>query len=224
MHYSKHVYDIDLIAILNTISGSREQIKFYSQDRQKEFFRQTKVAVETALDLDETAVDKLLLSNVPKVFYPSSKNSVYQYWLGLQLTVSNPHSIALILDYHWDNVKHEKWFLEHLEYKVIKSIVSNSFIDTEFQMEKISAWLRENKKQIRNFENVPTVKIKDEVINEVHETLSIYIENLIDKNRFLILLKEGKIQEPIPFGGELKLQAYCRQINNGRDKNGSFFI
>lgn len=200
MGSSKHIYDVDPIGILNTLMWSSSHIHFYSEDKRIELIRQTRESLIVAMSMtDGNKLDRLLSEGATWILRPKITDTTYQHWLGLFLSISNPIHIPLILDYCWKKAEHQHWFIDHIEYRVLTSIISNTFFNTEKILIKITDWLRENKKHPRDFENTPTVKIDENVLNEIYETLKIYIENPEDQKRFLTLLKEGKIQEPIPF-------------------------
>ena len=217
MGYSKHVYDIDLIGILNAIRSPKCTLKFFSEEKKNEFYRQTKVAVEDALDLDETAVDQLLLTNEPKLLHPSAQNRIYQYWLGIQLSISDPVDIALILDYHWKKAKRRTWFLKHVEFRVLTSIKKNKFFSVDEQYKSVSDWLREQnenkiiakksnpKSDAKLLKNKNTIVQSDQefitvnpdvveiVFNEFKKDIT--IQNMHEE--LLKLLTGHKIQSPI---------------------------
>ncbi len=200
MGSGKHKYDVDPIGILNTLIHPPAHLNFYSEEKRQQFIRQTRESLIIAMSMtDGSKLDRLLSEGATWTLRPKKTDTTYQHWLGLFLSISKPIFIPLILDYSWKKAEHENWFLNHIENKALTSIISNSFLNTEKIQIQITDWLRENKKHIRDFENAPTVKIDEEVINEIYQTLKIHIESPDDQSRFLKLLNEGKIEEPVPF-------------------------
>lgn len=143
MKTTSHVYSIDLIGILNSINDTKtiDKLAFYSLEKKEEFIEQHKIAGEEFLGVDSAKLKELMIRNVPYVIVPSEDGTRYQYWFGLRLCLGNPQKIPLLLDWHWKQVNQEEWFLNHVEFSVLRSIESNTFFDTSKRQKLILQWV-----------------------------------------------------------------------------------
>ena len=114
MHYSKHVYDIDLIGILNTIISPpwRNKIKFRSDEMHLEFIRMMEGAAYDYFKWNQTKLKNQLLKNAPKILKPNQNDWRYTFWMATFLSIQDPDIIPLILIHHWEKVNYENWFLD----------------------------------------------------------------------------------------------------------------
>lgn len=200
-HY-KHVYDIDVIGILDTLinPGWRSNLLFRSESKRHQFTEMLKIAAEGVIDCDSKSLENLIATKTPKVLYPNANESIYQFWLAHFLSLQDPAKIPLILFYHWKNLKFEKWFLDHLEYKVLLALPSEEYIDISIHKKEIISWI--------NLQRVNTdyiveeeLRVPSEKIDAIFNTLKTLV---LDENRhtdFLNLLKGNKITQPIHISG-----------------------
>jgi len=226
MGYSKHVYDIDIIGILNTIISPpwRNKIKFRSDEMHLEFIRMMEGAAYDYFKWNQTKLKNQLLKNAPKILKPNQNDWRYTFWMATFLSIQDPDIIPLILIHHWEKVNYENWFLDHLQHKVIPALPSDKFIDIRKHKVKIVKWVE---KQIKNKKyskttsahksssnnsrvhahlissQYPAIKIESFALENIYQVLADYVDDDSNRKDFKKILSGQKNKEPI------KLKCQC---------------
>lgn len=215
----KHVYDIDRIGILQSVINNTgpNRINFYDDNKHRSYTELLRISAEESLEMNETELNHSLEIKEAKIIVPLKNDNRYWMWMSIQLSISDVDKLPLILFHHWKKLKYANWFLNHVEFGIVRCIVSNNHFDIAQHKKAIVKWIVEQRKNIiiknRSFKigdfkadddtlvdvkvQIPAIAIIDGAIEEVQSAYLEFVDDSQGQKNLKKILRGEKISDRI---------------------------
>ncbi|MCK4828557.1 hypothetical protein KA005_73180 [bacterium] len=202
MEISRHVYDIELNEIFNSLRSkypNSSQVRITPEMSNLEFIDLQES--EVLVTLTKEGIDKGILRE-KRVFVVSSVSAAFLPLIGWRILTIDPYLIEGLLDYQCaiysgNYLDQENKFIGLLEFIIYPFVKSNNFLKENIRMEKIMNWLGHNRVFIRvSDQKGLKSKLTTAQLESLHLKL---LESYIDKETQLDNFLSAFEEKPLPY-------------------------
>jgi hypothetical protein len=219
--YTKHVYNVDAVTtffkLKELVESGPELTK--TGITKSEYIERLQFALEAYLKFEKHDIEVVLTNKLPIVVRPTNGIGQYESWMTFQLMITNHRLIPLMLDYHFQQWRHDSKFLDILEFHIIPMFDSKKPTELTLATDTIYHWLRSERKKQSSDSNVtkrsydglqvltaeeieefdtldiimkPAINIKKELIDDLTEYIATGLQDPNQKEDLRLILQGKK--------------------------------
>jgi len=195
-YYSKHRYQINIVecayAVVQRMKAVKKRPKNQISVEEYAFrLREAINAYKWSIQFDPSASEM----SRKQACVISPTHPAFDFWLALHLSIEDSDEIPMLLDaYNDDEFDHVENFLGHVQFFVLKMMMSNKLYDFKEQKKAVIDWVREQKAKQKDQKNIkePQTTIHIEQLNYIKNETSIDVQIL---NQLTLLLQQFNFQQ-----------------------------
>lgn len=140
----KEMYDIDLVETYKNMQNLLPNVSYSDKFKpQGEYLYNVLSPIKNYCKKNKIQLDVVLSHNYPIII--DSTYNKYQQYLGLALIAYDVNRIHGLLSYQWKIWKRPGSFLNFVDGLVYRYVIKNSPFDNQIRLDKIMAWVNENR-------------------------------------------------------------------------------